>query len=328
MEKINLIGGSGFIGTRLAKRFICSGLNFNLVDKKQSLSYPELTVISDVRNFNELANTIDGSIIVNLAAEHRDDVNPKTLYDQVNVDGARIICDVAEAKGIKKIIFTSSVAVYGFAPIGTDESGAINFFNDYGRTKYEAEQVYKNWQSKDPKNRSLVIVRPTVVFGEQNRGNVYNLFKQIASGRFLMVGKGLNVKSMAYVENVASFLEFTLNFGPGIHLYNYVDKPDFDMNTLVGKINNTLGRKYNKNFKIPFFIGYLIGIFFDFIAMITNKKLPISSIRIKKFCSDSSFNTTIDNTGFIRPCTLEEGLRSTVKYEFLDKKSEEVFYSE
>lgn len=328
MDRINLIGGSGFIGTRLSKRFVESNYSFRIVDKKQSISYPDLSIISDVRNFNELFGAIDGNIIINLAAEHRDDVKPKSLYDQVNVEGARIICDVAEAKGINKIIFTSSVAVYGFSPIGTDESGAINFFNDYGRTKYEAEQVYKNWQAKDPNNRSLVIVRPTVVFGEQNRGNVYNLFKQIASGKFLMVGKGLNVKSMAYVENVASFLEFTLNFGPGIHLYNYVDKPDFDMNTLVAKINKNLGRKDYKNFKIPFFIGYLIGIFFDVIAMVTNKKLPISSIRIKKFCSDSSFNTSIDNSGFIRPCTLEEGLSRTVKYEFVEKKSGEVFYSE
>jgi hypothetical protein len=100
------------------------------------------------------------------------------------------------------------------------------------------------------------------------------------------------------------------------------------MNTLVGKINKTLGREYNKNCKIPFFIGDLIGVFFDIIAMITNKKLPISAIRIKKFCSDSSFNTSIDTTGFIRPCTLEEGLSRTVKYEFVEKKSGEVFYSE
>lgn len=328
MKKINLIGGSGFIGTRLSKRFNNLGFNFNIIDRKKSLSFPEKTLIADVRNFKELEANIDGDIIINLAAEHRDDVNPKILYDEVNVEGAKVICDVAEEKGINNIIFTSSVAVYGFAPIGTDESGEINYFNDYGRTKYEAEQVYKKWQAKDPEKRTLVIIRPTVVFGEQNRGNVYNLFKQIESGRFLMIGNGLNRKSMAYVENVVAFLEYSLNFGPGIHLYNYVDKPDFDMNTLVEKVNSTLGRNYNKNIKIPFFLGYLIGIFFDLIAALTNKKLPISSIRIKKFCSDTSFNSSIDKTSFVRPCTLEEGLSSTVKYEFIDKKSGEVFYSE
>jgi nucleoside-diphosphate-sugar epimerase len=328
MEKINIIGGSGFIGTRLSKRLFDSGINFKIIDKKVSQSYPQDTVISDVRNSENLFATVDGEIIINLAAEHRDDVKPKSLYDEVNVDGSRRICEVAEEKGIRQIIFTSSVAVYGFAPIGTDETGEINFFNDYGRTKYEAEKVYKEWQAKDPKKRSLVIVRPTVVFGEQNRGNVYNLFKQIESGRFLMIGNGLNRKSMAYVENLAAFLEFSLKFGPGVHLYNYVDKPDFEMNTLVENVKKILGRKSTKNLRIPFLLGLLIGIFFDIIAMFINKKLSISSIRIKKFCSDTSFNTNIDNTGFERPCTLEEGLRNTIKYEFIEKKVGEIFYSE
>lgn len=90
--------------------------------------------------------------------------------------------------GIDKIIFTSSVAVYGFTPKGADESKELNPFNYYGRTKMLAEEVYRKWQTED-KMRPLVIVRPTVVFSERNRGNVYNLLKHIASGHFVMVGK-------------------------------------------------------------------------------------------------------------------------------------------
>ena len=59
------------------------------------------------------------------------------------------------------------------------------------------------WQSKS--GNSLIIVRPTVIFGEGNRGNVFNLFNQIASGKFVMVGKGENKKSMAYIGNVVAF---------------------------------------------------------------------------------------------------------------------------
>ena len=130
-----------------------------------------------------------------------------------------------------KLIFTSSVAVCGFAPADTDESGKSNYFNDYGRTKYLAEQVYKAWQAEDLEIRTLVIVRPTVIFGEGNRGNVYYLLQQIALGRFLMFGDGTNRKSMAYVENVIAFIEYSLSFKPGLHIYNYIDKSDFDMNT-------------------------------------------------------------------------------------------------
>ena len=59
---------------------------------------------------------------------------------------------------------------------------------------------------RKPHERSLVIIRPTVIFGKGNRGNVFNLFNQINKGLFAMIGDGENIKSMAYVKNVASFL--------------------------------------------------------------------------------------------------------------------------
>lgn len=264
-----------------------------------------------------------------MAAEHRDDVRPLSLYDDVNIGGAKNICAVARKKGVRTIVFTSTVAVYGFAPIGTDESGKIAPFNDYGRTKYEAEQVFKAWQTEAPEVRTLVIIRSTVVFGEQNRGNVYNLLRQIASGKFVMLGNGQNRKSMAYVENVAAFIEYSMSFKPGLHIYNYIDKPDFTMNTLVSKINQILGHSDKIGFRVPFILGYMIGKGFDLVAVITGKRFAISSIRVKKFCSNSVYNTAIDKTGFISPVPLTEALEKTVRYEFLEShESEGVFYAE
>ena len=56
---------------------------------------------------------------------------------------------------------------------------------------------------------------------------------QIARGRSVIVGDGRNRKSMAYVDNVAAFLAHVRDRGPGLHAYNYVDKPDLDMNRLI-----------------------------------------------------------------------------------------------
>jgi len=326
---IKIIGGSGFIGTRLSKRLTLSKKEFSIVDKVMSNSFDEVCSIADVRDTESLGKVLESNdIIINLAAEHRDDVTPKTLYDDVNVQGARNVCEVATQKGINTIIFTSSVAVYGFAPIGTDESGEINYFNDYGRTKWEAEKVYRAWQEKEPINRKLVIVRPAVVFGEQNRGNVYNLLRQIASGKFMMIGDGTNRKSMAYVENVVTFLEYSLSFENGVHVYNYIDKPDFDMNTLVAKVNKALGKDEKIGLRMPFMVGYGIGKVFDLASMITGKKFTVSSIRVKKFCSDSMFDTSVAKSGFVPPVKLEDGLAKTIKYEFVDKQEGEVFFTE
>ena len=164
---INIIGGSGFIGTRLSSLLKLEGLAFKIVDKALSKEFPERTFIADVRSVEALDSAIsENAILINLAAEHRDDVTPLSLYDDVNVQGAKNVCLVAAKKNVKTIIFTSSVAIYGFAPLGTDESGKVAPFNDYGRTKYEAEQIYKVWQDEDPLFRTLIIIRPTVVFGE------------------------------------------------------------------------------------------------------------------------------------------------------------------
>lgn len=359
--KITIIGGSGFVGTRLTKRLLESGYAVKIADKRRSVTYPELWVRCDVRNsgtetnefpesltdaaaapgkeeearkampMHSLLDVLRGSdVVINLAAEHRDDVTPKSLYDDVNVKGSENVCNACTELGIKKIIFTSSVAVYGFAPVGTDESGEIHYFNDYGRTKYLAEGKYRDWLKSDASN-SAVLIRPTVIFGEQNRGNVYNLLRQIAGGKFPMVGKGTNRKSMNYVENVAAFIEYELSHDTegGEHLYNYCDEPAYDMNHLVLDVYKALGKPKSKLVHWPYWLAFCGGLCFDLLAKILHKKLVISSIRVKKFTQDTYFvGNNIKKTDFKAPVALEEGLQRTIDYEFVRKVQGHTFSCE
>jgi GlcNAc-P-P-Und epimerase len=326
---IDLIGGSGFIGTRLASRLESKGEQFAILDKAPSVKFPVAYRFAEVRDVESLRAGLKGGPIINLAAEHRDDVRPVSLYHDVNVKGAENICRVASEKGVNTIIFTSTVAVYGFAAPGTDETGLIAPFNQYGRSKYEAEDVFRRWQKEDSKRRTLVIVRPTVVFGERNRGNVYNLLKQLASGRFVMVGKGRNVKSMAYVENIAAFLEHALSFGPGVAVYNYVDKPDFDMNTLIRTVKDEMGIAGRERMRIPYIAGMAIGYLSDFATSLTGRSFPVSSVRVRKFCATTHFNSSVAETGFIASVPLADGLKRTVRYEFLEgHDGSELFWTE
>lgn len=328
---ITIIGGAGFVGSRLTTRLLDSGHTVKIADKRPSQVHPNLCVLCDIRDIPTLEKELVGSdLVINLAAEHRDDVTPKSLYDDVNVTGSRNLCQVCTKLGIKRIIFTSSVAVYGFAPIGTDESGQINYFNDYGRTKWLAEEEYRQWLKTDSLN-SVVIIRPTVIFGEGNRGNVYNLLRQIAGGKFPMVGKGTNRKSMNYVENVAAFLEWELNHDtePGEHLYNYCDQPAYDMNSLVLDVYKALGKPKTKLIHWPYPLAYFGGLCFDLLAFILRKKLPISSIRVKKFCQNTYFTSNrIESTGFTPPVPLVVGLTRTIHYEFVNKTQGAVFQTE
>ena len=127
---------------------------------------------------------------------------------------------------------------------------------------------------------------------------------------------------MAYVENVAAFVEHSLSFAPGIHVYNYIDKPDLDMNSLISETRNTLFGKNNVGLRLPGFLGLLVGYFADAVAKIINRSLPVSSIRVKKFMGTTQFESSAGTTGFIAPVSLEDGLARTLHYEFLDDNSD------
>lgn len=324
-ENIAVVGGSGFLGTYLTKKLKEQNINYTIYDI-DAKRHSKDEVYLDIEDLDALKKIKNASCIINLAAVHRDDIKPISRYDDVNVQGSKNICDTARKYNINKIIFTSSVAIYGFAPEDTDENGEANYFNDYGRTKYEAEQIYKAWQNEDPSNRTLIIIRPTVIFGEGNRGNVYNLLKQIASRKFVMFGNGKNRKSMAYVENVAAFLKYSISFKPGIHTYNYIDKPDFDMNSLVSLARKVLFGKSNIGLRLPGFLGIFIGYVADLFAKILRVSIPISSIRVKKFMGTTQFSSSISKTSFIAPVKLEEGLVKTLQYEFIEDNSDKPIF--
>lgn len=316
LPPIVVLGGSGFVGGRLTPLLMQQGYPVHIADIQRSDAFPELWTDCDVTRLESLRKAAAGAgVVINLAAAHRDDVRPLSRYDQVNVEGARLVCEAVREAGIQKIVFTSSVAVYGFQPKPVDEAGPFEPFNAYGRTKLEAEGVYRAWAEEDP-SRSLVIVRPTVVFGEGNRGNVYNLLHQIASGKFLMVGAGKNVKSMAYVGNVAAFLAHTLTLGSGIHIYNYVDSPDMNTRDLVAHIRRSLGKSPNAP-HLPRSIAMAGGHLLDAAARISGRTFPISALRVRKFCESTQFRAErVAHTGFVPPYSLRDALTRTIAFEF------------
>lgn len=316
--KITIIGGSGFVGSRLISLLKQTDAELLNIDKQQSKHYPELTRIANVLDERKLTELLSGTdVVVLLAAEHKDDVSPVSLYYDVNVGGMKNTLSAMEKNGVTSLLFTSSVAVYGLNKQNPSEDHVADPFNDYGLSKWQAECILQEWHSAHP-DWNINILRPTVIFGEGNRGNVYNLLRQIASGKFLMVGKGDNIKSMAYVGNIIAFMSYLIDTRrKGYHVFNYIDKPDSTTNDLICHVGNVLG-KHIPAVHFPYWLGMLGGYCFDVLAKVTGKKLSVSSVRVKKFCAVTQFDATkMQNTGFKPPFTLEEGLTRTLRSEFV-----------
>lgn len=326
--KVTLIGGSGFVGTRLIS-LLQEDINYQVknIDLLPSYFFDNLTEIGDAckqAQLNEKLNDTD--LVVLLAAVHRDDVAPVSLYYDTNVGGMENTLRAMERNGVKRIVFFSSVAVYGLNKTNPDEEHPADPFNHYGKSKWQAELVLQEWYRTHP-DWNINIVRPTVIFGERNRGNVYNLLKQISSGRFVMIGGGENIKSMAYVGNVVSFTKYLIDIQTtGYNVFNYVDKPDFTMNELVGHVEYVLDR-HIPAVHIPYALGLLGGYCFDVLSFVTRKKLTISSVRVKKFCATTEFDATkVMGSGFHPPYPLKEGLAATLEFEFGAPRTDDVTF--
>lgn len=313
---IAITGGAGFIGTTLARILKKDGHALRLIDLKKSEEFPAESHVVDITDAAALKNALEGvDVLYHLAAEHRDDVSPVQKYYDVNVEGGRNVIAAARAHGIKRIVFTSSVAVYGLNAGDSKETDTPAPFNDYGRSKLESEKTFAQWAHED-QGRSLATIRLVATFGPGNRGNIYTLMNQIASGKFIMIGRGENRKSIAYVGNVAAFLRQALTFGSGAHLYNYADKPDLTMRDMVRDIRQTLGLD-GLGPQLPYAVGLLGGTAFDLAARVTGRNFPVSAIRVKKFCADTVVNADrIGGTEFSAPFSLSEGLREMMTAEF------------
>ncbi|MDB9894016.1 NAD-dependent epimerase/dehydratase family protein [Flavobacteriaceae bacterium] len=324
---ILIIGGSGFVGSFLIKEL--EGFNIGNLDKNPSPFYDKNTVIGDIRVIDEIKIPKGTDSVVLLAAEHRDDISPVALYYDVNVQGTKNVLQAMDSAGVKNLVFTSSVAIYGLNKKNPNETHKEDPFNHYGKSKWEAESVIKEWYESDPNNKSVTILRPTVIFGERNRGNVYNLLKQISSGRFIMIGKGQNKKSMAYVGNIVAFIKSRLDsIDLGYHIFNYADKPDLNMTQLTHLIESKIKMNLSKQ-TIPFWLGMVGGYAFDLLAFFLRKKLSISSVRVQKFCATTQFDASKVHDVFKSPYTLNEGLDKTLEHEFINKKNDGVlFFSE
>lgn len=316
LDTVFILGGSGFIGSVLVSELMTAGYNVIVGDIAAPATDDVEYRFADVTDKSSLLTAIpENSVVVNLAAEHKDNVDPVQRYYDVNVEGMKNLCDVATEKNIERIIFTSSVAVYGEGQDIETSNERLAPVNHYGRSKLMAENFVLAWQKRSL-GRFVAVHRPTVVFGPGNRGNVYNLFKQIADNRFVMVGSGLNRKSMTYVGNVVRRLRLSIENPKPVAIHNSVDKPDLTMNELVNHVKKILGKKRGlSSYRIPEIVGIGIGRLFDMLSVVAGKEFPISSIRIKKFCSDSVFTSSFEAHKYDRTDLLV-AIEATLEQEF------------
>jgi len=149
--KILVIGGAGYIGSHVARELLDSGYSVTVYDnlssgKPENLFNEAEFIEGDILDYNKLEQTMRHGFegIIHLAAKKaagESMVEPEK-YSINNITGTINILNAASRSSIKKIVFSSTAAVYGepkYLPI--DENHPTNPENFYGFTKLEIERL-------------------------------------------------------------------------------------------------------------------------------------------------------------------------------------------
>jgi len=283
----------------------------------------------DIRNRVEVEKAMSKypfDAIISLAAEHKDFGLSREDYFKTNEYGTKVLCDAATEIGIKKIVFYSSVAVYGNNQEPSTEKTPPDPNHPYGESKLAGEKILLNWAQADS-SRCVLIIRPTVVYGERNIANMFRLVDQISKGRYFHIGKGDNIKSIAYVKNIVDATLFLMGkMKPGVEIYNYSDDPQLSVKEIAEVITETLSKKIQLS--LPYSLAYLMAIPFDIFIKISGKDLPVSSNRIKKLCTETYHKADkLNQSGFKRKYSNREGLKNMVWWKNNEYEKETVIFN-
>jgi nucleoside-diphosphate-sugar epimerase len=287
MSSCIIFGGAGYIGTHLAQHFLQTGrfTQVHLADIKDSplKGQPGITASNiDVRQ--PIPTDIAGpkaEWIFNLAAIHREPGHWPHEYFETNLLGAKNVADYAERTNCSNIFFTSSIAVYGPTSAATDESSLTCPTTAYGSSKYAAELIFERWAAGD-KARRLLTVRPGVIYGPGDPGNILRMIRAVKAGYFAFPGRRDQYKSYGYIHGLIDSIEFTMS-QQGSITYNYVESPTETLGQIVDHARRFVGARA-RSVALPLWLLLPIA---HVAQLVFGKSNPVHPVRVKKVATST-----------------------------------------
>lgn len=292
--KISITGATGFVGSNLSKYLEDKG---NVVGKL-SLRNPEW-----ILNKN-------ADVIIHLAGKAHDTANTSAddEYFKVNRDLTIQLFEEFLNSEIRDFIYFSSVKATADTIEGIlDENHTSDPKTPYGKSKLEAENylLSKNL----PENKRLFIIRPCMIHGPGNKGNLNLLYKVVEKGIPWPLANFENRRSFLSIDNLNYLADKIINSDIPSGIYNFADDKAISTNELVTIIAKTSGKR-EKLWHIS--AGLISGV-----AKLGDKiKLPLNTERLKKLTenyvvSNQKIKTALNIVSL--PISAEEGMKKTIE---------------
>lgn len=210
-----LTGGSGFVGSCVAKRLLDGGHRVTVAVRGSEVGFDarlKFWRFKELSADQDWAAALEGkSLVIHCAARVHvmsdSAVDPLTDFRNVNVDGTCALARQAAEAGVRRFIFISSVKVNGEStslglPYRADDIPAPKDF--YGISKFEAEQGLRKVATET--GMEVVIIRPPLVYGPGVKGNFAGMIKLVRNGFPLPLGAIHNKRSFVGVDNLVDLI--------------------------------------------------------------------------------------------------------------------------
>jgi len=327
-KRILITGGSGLIGRAVAERLLQNANNDlklqvrgasnaravvgdSLDLTKLRLEEADFTRVGD-REMRLLSKGAD--IIVHAAGlVHQPDA-PYQEYEVINVRATQLLAEAAVVNKVKTLIFLSSSAVYGPGPFDRiSEEGPLKAVTPYAVSKMTSENFLQTIQGI-PK---IVILRPSLVFGEGDRGNLLSLMRNIKSNKYKHIGSADTAKSVIYSKDLAEAIYLCINNLPdGFHIFNVANPEPMPVRQLADSIAKCLrdsGLDVKKIASVPEGV-FRIGV--KAAELFMQDKAPISMDQVNKLTTTTTTNIgkLVAQTGFQPKTSLESALQKEIAW--------------
>ena len=260
MKKILITGGTGFIGSHLAEKFVAKGFKVSVFDRynpdynlgnleKSNVKKKINFIFGDIRDFDSTNDAIKkNDIVIHLAALigiPYSYVSP-LAYIKTNIEGTYNVLESVKKNKISKLIVTSTSEVYGSAKyLPINENHPLQPQSPYSASKIAADNLALSYfySFKTP----VTIIRPFNTYGprQSERAIIPSVINQIytAKNNLIELGNINPTREFNYIEDICTAFLLTAknkNFGEVINVGNGYE---ISIKRLVYKISKLMGKK-------------------------------------------------------------------------------------
>jgi nucleoside-diphosphate-sugar epimerase len=322
LKSVLITGATGFIANHLIPLLIKQDWLIKTVIRSESHQLPARVNpvnVGSIDGTTDWRNILQGiNTVIHLAARahilQEQAFNPEAEFFKVNTEGTANLVKQSIEAGVKHFVFISSIgAMATISNQPLTENSPCQPDTPYGRSKLQAEQALINLASQS--SMTWTILRPTLVYGSGNPGNMERLIKLINRGLPLPFGLVNNRRSFVYVGNLVDAIATTLTHPKATNqIFLVSDGQDLSTPELIRKIAYHMRRPCNL-LPVPPSLLKLVGYLGDTIQNLSQKPISLNTSTIDRllgslFIDSSHIQTTLN---WQPPFSIDQGLEQTLR---------------